>query len=328
MLRALILCLGLLMATGVEARCTGTDLRTRLTPEGEARLAREIKKVPFAYGNHWIATKGTQRIHLIATQHTGDSRMRAVMRRIAPVIETADAVLLEVTGRQLATLEDTLRKTPSILTIPRGAAGLDQLMTPEEWRFLTIRMNAQGDEERVLSRLQPWFISMNLSRSGCGGRGLFAYRGLDDRIETLAARARVPVGALETVGSGMSALSAIPIRDQVKLLVMDMKSELNFDDQIVTMSNAYFDEALAEALLIEDWTLYRDLDVPRKEVSRLLRQFDVHILDKRNRAWISVILRTRAQTLVVAVGAAHLPGKSGLLNLLKQRGYSLSRAEF
>ncbi|NDW48005.1 TraB/GumN family protein [Ruegeria sp. PrR005] len=328
MLRALILCLGLLAATGVEARCTGTDLRTRLTPEGEALLAREIKKVPFAYGNHWIATKGSQRIHLIGTQHTGDSRMRAVMRKLTPVIQTADAVLLEVTAKQLATLEDTLRKTPSILTIPKGSPGLDKLMEPEEWQMLSLQMRVQGVDERVLARMQPWFISMNLSRSGCGGRGLFAYRGLDDRIELLAARAGVPVGSLEAVGTGMSSLSAIPIRDQVKLLVLDMKSELNFDDQVVTLSNAYFEERLAEAMLIEDWTLYRDLDVSRKEVSRLLRQFDTHILDKRNRAWMPVIQRTKAQTLVVAVGAAHLPGKAGLLNLLKQRGYSLSRAEF
>lgn len=328
MLRALILCLGLLMATGVEARCTGTDLRNRLTPEAEARLAREIQKVPFAYGNHWIAAKGAQRIHLIGTQHTGDSRMRAVMRKIAPVIESADVLLLEVTSKQLATLEDTLRKNPSILTIPKGEPGLDKLMSPEDWQLLSLQMRAKGVEERVLSRTQPWFISMSLARSGCGGRGLFAYRGLDDRIENLAARAGVPVGSLEGVGTGMSTLSAIPIRDQVKLLVMDMKSKLNFDDQVVTLSNAYFDEELAEAMLIEDWTLYRDLDVPRKEVSRLLRQFDAHILDKRNRAWMPVIQRTKGKTVVVAVGAAHLPGKTGLLNLLKQRGYSLTRAEF
>ena len=34
----------------------------------------------------------------------------------------------------------------------------------------------------------------------------------------------------------------------------------------------------------------------------------------------------RQERFVVAVGAAHLPGKNGLLNLLKAKGFSLARA--
>ncbi|HCE72266.1 TraB/GumN family protein [Ruegeria pomeroyi] len=327
MFRVFVICLCLLAAGGAAARCTGTDMRDRLTPEAEARLTREIKQVPFAYGNHWVATKGNRRIHVIGTQHTGDSRMRAAMRNLTPVIRSADAVLLEVTQQKLATLDTVLRSTPGLLTIPKGP-GLDTMMRAEDWRLLSVRMAMHGVDERVLARMQPWFISMSLSTSGCGGRGLFAYRGLDDRIEKIAIRAKVPIGSLENVGDGMRALSAIPIRDQIQLLLLDLKSEVNYDDQVVTMANAYFEQRLAEAMLIESWTLYRDLKISRSEVTRLLRQFDAHILDRRNRAWMPVILASDAPVLVVAVGAAHLPGKTGILNLLKRQGYSLSRADF
>jgi uncharacterized protein YbaP (TraB family) len=202
------------------------------------------------------------------------------------------------------------------------------MMRAEDWRLLSVKMAMHGVDERMLARMQPWFSSMSLSTSGCGGRGLFAYQGLDDRIEKTAIRAKVPIGSLENVGDGMRALSAIPIRDQIQLLLLDLKSELNYDDQVVTMANAYFEQRLAEAMLIESWTLYRDLKVSRSEVARLLRQFDAHILDRRNRAWMPVILRADVPVLVVAVGAAHLPGKTGILNLLKRQGYSLSRADF
>lgn len=52
------------------------------------------------------------------------------------------------------------------------------------------------------------------------------------------------------------------------------------------------------------------------------------MLVHRNAAWIPVIEATEGTTLVVAVGALHLPGETGILNLLQQQGYSLTRAAF
>lgn len=327
MIRALLICLTMLAAQPAAARCTGTNMLDRLTPSGQERLERAIKSVPFAYGNHWIATKGTQRIHVVGTQHSGDSRMRSVIKTLRPVIASSDAVLLEVTSQELERLDKVLRENPSIFMIPRGP-GLQEMMDAEDWSMLTVRMRIEGVDSEVLARMQPWFISMNLARSGCGGRGLFAYRGLDERIERIAIREGIPIGSLEQVGDGMRALSALPIGDQLKLLQMDLRSVQNLDDHVVTLSNAYFEEKLAEGLLVQSWTLYRDIDVPRREVTQLLRKYDSHILDRRNRAWLPVILRSKAETLVVAVGAAHLPGKAGLLNLLKQNGFTLTRAAF
>jgi len=56
--------------------------------------------------------------------------------------------------------------------------------------------------------------------------------------------------------------------------------------------------------------------------------FMLELVEGRNRNWMRHILEIRDQTAVIAVGAAHLPGDQGLLNLLSEAGYSLSRAEF
>ncbi len=328
MIRAAVFFLLLLTTpTTADARCTGTDLRDRLTSAAETRLQQEIARTPFAYGNHWVATKNGRRIHVVGTQHSGDRRMRPIMRGLRPIIRAADAVLLEVTKAEMGKLDNVIKQDPSILLMPKGRT-LADLMSPSDWNTLQARMRPEDIDTDILARLQPWYISMALSQSGCGGRGIAAYTGLDERIENLAVRSGVPVGSLEGVGDGMRALSSQPVRDQLKLLELDMKSELNFDDQVVTMGKAYFQERLAEAMLIQKWTMYRDIDIPRREVSRLLDQYDRQILDRRNRAWMPVINRTKGQVIVVAVGAAHLPGKTGILNLLKQQGYELNRAEF
>ncbi|WP_181893018.1 TraB/GumN family protein [Falsiruegeria mediterranea] len=328
MLRLIIFVLFCLTsATVAAAQCRGTDLRDRLTPSAQERLKREIAKVPFAYGNHWIATKGKQRIHVIGTQHTGDSRMRSIMRTLRPVIEKADAVLLEVTRLELAKMENVLRDNRSLILITKGPT-LPQMMSAATWSQLSVLMKLQGYAPEQTALIQPWYLSLSLAQSGCGGRGFASYSGLDDRIEDVAIRNRVPIGSLERSMDGVSSLAKQPIRDQAKLLELDLASDLNIDDQVVTQRNAYFSETLAEALLIKEWTMYRDIDIPRSEVVRLLRQFDNLLLDRRNKAWMPVILRTKGNTLVVAVGAAHLPGRNGILNLLHKRGYSMSRAAF
>ena len=53
------------------------------------------------------------------------------------------------------------------------------------------------------------------------------------------------------------------------------------------------------------------------------------LLTSRNRAWIDVILpAAEGRRIVVAVGAAHLSGRDGVLNLLAQKGYALEPAPF
>lgn len=326
MIRLLMTLLLCLTAATAQARCTGSNMRDRLTPQYQERLKTEVARVPFAYGNHWVATKGSRRIHVIGTQHSGDRRMNAMMRRLKPVIASADAVLMEVTSFQSDTLASKLKQNPSLVFL-KNSQSLAKMMSAADWQALQASARQIGLSSQETDRLQPWVLSIYLGRSGCGGRGILSYAGLDDRIERLAIRNRVALGSLEDVTDGFRALSAQPMRDQLRLLQLDLASEMNFDDLMVTLSDSYFNGSLAEGRIIQEWVMYRDIDIPRKEVTRLLRQFDALILDRRNRAWIPVIQRTKGDTLVVAVGAAHLPGRAGLLNLLKTRGYTLKRAD-
>ncbi len=326
MIRLLLILALTFGATTSQARCKGSNLRNLLTPHYQELLKQEVARVPFAYGNHWIATKGDRRIHIVGTQHSGDSRLRAMMRNLRSVIKGADAVLLEVGSSQLATSDQKLQANPSLVFLANGQK-INQMMTDQEWVLLSKAAASAGLRPEITARMQPWLLSILISRSGCGGRGIASYAGLDDRIERTAIRARVPIGSLEDVLDGFRALSSQDLRDQLRLLQLDLVSTVNFDDQIVTQTEAYFNGTLSEARIIQKWTLYRDVDISRPEVARLLRQWEARILDRRNRAWIPVILGSKAKTLVVAVGALHLPGRAGVLNLLKSKGFTLVRAE-
>lgn len=322
----LLVVLSGLAAGAAQARCTGSDLRDRLTPQAEARLEREVARTPFAEGNHWIARRGDRQLHVVGTMHDGDARLAPVVRRLRPAITGADAVLLEVTSAAAESYFAGLWRDPSVFFL-QSPPYLDKMLDPAAWEVLALHMRDFGFEPAVVARMQPWFAGFFLGEGRCGG-GLFGSAGLDDRIEKIARQNRVPIGSLEPTGAGLKALSRQRLADQVRLLELDLTTQMSLDDIDVTLIESYFDERLAEGMAVQDWLIYSDLPVSRTEVDRLLAQFNRHLLDERNRAWVKVIERTPGPDLVIAVGAAHLPGKAGLLNLLKARGYSLERAEF
>ncbi|NIZ14364.1 TraB/GumN family protein [Phaeobacter sp. HF9A] len=299
-------------------------MRDHLTAAARARLDQDLQKIPYALGNHWLAQKGDQRIHIIGTQHSGDARMFAMMRQIRPVIEQADAVFLEVTEEQMQTTENAPAHLDRYILLPRGQR-LDRMMSAEDWHLLSARLAVYGIPAEAAAGMQPWYLSDYLTGTDCTKRGIGVRRGLDDRIERAARRAATPTLGLEAPETGLAALAAMPLHDQLQLLLLDLKSKTRHADLYVTLSESYFDDRLTEGRILMSWMIYRDLPVPRAKVHRLLRSFDRQVLEKRNRAWAKRLQARPEKLLVVAVGAAHLAGNAGLLNLLAQRGYTLSR---
>lgn len=315
--------------SGAEARCGGRDLREGLSAELQARLAQEAAKVPFSEGNHWIARKGNRQLHVVGTQHSGDPRMFRVMRSLRPIIRAADLVLLEVTAAQIAAYPDQPDnpKQDRFFILPKGQR-LDRLMSPQDWRVLSSHLRAAGIEPDAVLQLQPWVIGDLIGPEGCLPRGIGRRFGLDDRIERQAQRASVPIAGLETTNAGLAALAAMPLRDQARLLLLDLQSRTDYDSLARTQSAAYFEERLTEGRILTSWMIYADLDVSRRQVQRLLHAMDRELLDRRNQAWMREIAQYSEDTIVIAVGAAHLPGNVGLLNLLARENWRLSRASF
>ena len=73
----------LLLPASLWAACTGTDLRTTMTPQERAGLEARITAMPFAEGNHWIARRGSRTVHVIGTLHVNDPRMAQITADLA-----------------------------------------------------------------------------------------------------------------------------------------------------------------------------------------------------------------------------------------------------
>lgn len=327
MLRTFLTLLLCLSALSAHARCRGVDIRPQLNASQRASLQREVDKIPFNQGNHWIATRGSQSIHIIGTMHINDSRLNKVMRNLKPLIAQADAILLEVSHPEAERFWRTAKEHRSLFFLPKGP-NIQDMMTDTGWQTLTEAADDRRLNITEVVKLKPWFLSMLLTGSSCGPNGMFASNGLDNRIEKQARRKRIPVGSLETVESAIKVLSRQPLNDQVQMLQFDLLQSDSNDHGFITTREAYFDEAMAQALVLEKWRFDRDFPGVKSNGTRMWQRQQNDLLARRNKTWIPIIRRTKGNLLVVAVGAAHLPGREGVLNLMRKAGYKMQRAAF
>lgn len=327
MMRFLASLLFVAAATCAQARCAGTDFRDHLSDAARAQLHRETAKIPFAYGNHWVATRDDRRIHVIGTMHVGDRRMNRIMRTLRPVVDQAELVLLEIAGEELQDFQTYLLQNRALFLLPANRT-LQSMVSEESWRSLISVAAGYRMRTEVLNRLQPWALSMFMVEDGCAPRGPAVRRGLDTRIQDHARLRGIPVDSLETVQDALRALAAPSLESQARMMEFELATLMADIPDDSTAVEAYFDQAAQEALILNRWKMYGIVDSPRRVVDRHWSEFEKHLITNRNRSWLPRILAMPQKTMVVAVGAAHLAGRDGVLNQLHKRGFRLQRADF
>lgn len=318
----------LLQAPLALALCAGTDLRDTLSPETRASVEAKVAEMPFAEGNHWIATRGDTRIHLIGTMHVDDPRFASVTARLQPVIEGARLLLLEATKAEQDALTADLATDPSLLIL--SDTTLPELLSEEDWQALSRAASDRGIPGFMAAKMKPWYLSLVLALPPCMQAEMGAANGLDAQLEAMAVAAGTPTAALEDPRTVFAAFEETPLEEQAAMILPSVMDPGDAEDMFATLRGAYFEEKTALGWVLST-TLAAELSPAEPEmVADAMQQAEDALLTRRNLAWMSVIL-PEAQAdgaLVVAAGAAHLPGETGLLKLLEAEGFTLTRAPF
>ncbi len=125
-----------------------------------------------------------------------------------------------------------------------------------------------------------------------------------------------PIKGLESMGYQAGVLDSIPYKLQAEQLVSYIDNAIkgkNEDGEMVEMLNAYRSQdlkKLEEMILKSDPSISNYTDI---------------LLHNRNRNWVEKLKDLMpAKPLLIAVGAGHLPGKEGCINLLRQAGYKVT----
>jgi uncharacterized protein YbaP (TraB family) len=322
MLRALALIT--LSAVPAQAACVGQNILETMPAAEQAALRAATDAVPFPSGNFWTATRDDAVVHLAGTYHLDDPRHDALMTRIMPAIAGAHTVLVEAGPEEEAALMDRMARDPSVIFITEGPTLLEQ-MAPNDWQRVASAVEARQVPAIMAAKFQPWYLNLILSIPPCAIVDLAAPNGLDHRVMEAANEAGVPVRALEAYDTLFTVFDALSGIDQIDMILTSLALEPRAEDFGATMADLYF---LGENRMI--WELMRTeaLRLPDYTYERVAAEFSLMeeaLIDSRNRAWIPVIEGAAKEGPVLAAfGALHLPGEEGVLNLLAERGWTIT----
>ncbi|WP_164871666.1 TraB/GumN family protein [Solirhodobacter olei] len=311
-------------AGAIEAACQGHDLLAHASAAEKAAL---VGDVPYPDGNFWQARKGATTITLAGTYHLNDPRFDAIVPKLVPYLDAASALLVEAGPDQMQAMKDHLAAHPEMLVNTSGPT-LPEALSPAEWSRLSAELKARGVPPFFAAKMQPWYVAVLIGLPACHGVKT-AEMGLDRRLMAKAEAAHVPILSLEPWQTTLDAFDRLGEAGQLAMLRQALAPGTNQDDLNTTMLDAYF---RGDRQLMWSWSRKLALAAPgasetanAADFARLQRL----LLTDRNRAWMKPLLAAaKGRTVFVAVGAAHLGDRDGLLNLLHERGFTLTRLPF
>lgn len=310
------------------AFCSGTDLRKTLRNDEAAQLDASLEREPYARGNHWLARKGNQTIHVIGTMHLDDPRWGPIITALGPVVAAADQLFVEMTDDDQVEMQLALTEQPEKVFITDGPT-LPELLSDDDWQALRSVMAERGLPGFMAAKMQPWMQTLMLSLPSCAiDNPDLAKGGLDMRLIRVAHDAGVPVESLESFDEIYALIAGGTVEEQLDMLMASLPFAADSEDQFATTAALYFEEASAAAWEFARVMAHRRSDLSSDEIDAMMATFKSNLLDKRNHAWMDRILASHEPTIVVAVGALHLFGDTGVLNLLAREGYTLERVPF
>ncbi len=326
-MRLLAILLIALLPLKLAAQCTGQDLRNLLTAEQQSEITHRLSDVPFTNGNHWTATKGGQTINVIGTLHLDDPRFEPITNRLGSIVEAADLLMVEATTEDQAALELAIATDPKLAFLD-GKTLIDML-PQDEWAALSKAITARGIPAFMAAKFRPWYLSIILSIPACKIKEISeGQRGLDHRLLEIASDANVPTLSLEPYTTIFNLLSDKPLEEQLEELKLHLHPENSAEDATQTVIEQYFDQEHMSALETSRIISRQTAAIPIAEFNTLFDDYMDQMIRVRNEGWMTVIENAKADRIVVAVGALHLGGEHGVLNLLQKAGYSLKQQPF
>lgn len=261
----------------------------------------------------WRATGPGGTIYLVGSVHLLSPDYYPLDPAFQKAFESAGALVEELDmGEMLDPSAQMSMLTRGML--PPGQT-LDALLTPETLAQVRATLTDMGVPVAPLMQFKPWMIAITLQSMQWQKAGFDADLGLDKHFYDLAKARGISVRGLETLDFQISRFDGMSPALQDRLLVETLKELETTKASFTEMADAWKagDVEAVERLVLTDL---------RSEPEMYQR-----MLVERNTTWLPKIeaLVTEGRPAFVVVGAAHLVGPDGLLQMLKARGYTVEQ---
>jgi len=263
----------------------------------------------------WAVDGAHNTVYLLGSIHVlraGDSALTETAER---AYEDAEQLVMEID------LDDPELADPvALLDAMREAALLPAGQTLREvlgsdYAAIRDRARQSGVDLEPLEPFAPWFVATLLLQVELAKRGFLPELGIEHQLAGRAIADGKPIQGLETAEDQFAVLAGLSLPEQKRFLLMTLEESADLDEQIADLLGAWRsgDTAALGRALSDEFESFPELYRP--------------LTEDRNRAWIDdlVELLDDRDDYLVVVGALHLVGRNSVVDLLRQRGYTVTQ---
>jgi len=268
----------------------------------------------FDAGLFWrVARDGKPESYVFGTIHLADPRvaepsaavLAALSRSRTFAMEHVVDAILDTSVFDLEQLEDNQT--------------LESLIGADAYAQTRAILVERGVPPRVIERMKPWAAMLAVASAGPRDASLT----LDAKLLAAARRARLRVQSLELVEEQIASFDTVPSASQIALLKHALANPEVLAAENQTMIQAWLKGDLAELARFPE-RMGSQFPGTARHYRVLMRHL---VYDRTVLMHHRLALPLRSGGVFVAVGALHLQGEKGLLALLEEDGYRVTRID-
>ncbi len=314
-------------AEDAPTRCQGTDMLAEMqvkSPDVYNKVMAESSALPNTEAVLWkIEKPGIPMSYLFGTMHLSDPRIAELPPAVIDAVAHSKAVALEVADLSDKAVAAAMTKTATLIVYTDGKS-LKSALSDDEYKQVEQTVTKSGMPGELAAMMKPWLVSMLLATSDCERKQLAAGKAvLDLRVAAEAQKNGVAVTGLETIEDQLSALAAVPDDQQIAMLKVGLKYIDRADDMMETMVQMYVKRQIGAAMPFQ-LALAAQSGTPPSVFDGFKKTLLIDRNAKMRDAAIPLLEKGNA---FIAVGALHLPGPTGLISLLREKGYAVTAVE-
>ena len=246
--------------------------------------------------------------YLYGTIHIQDKRVFAFDSVVTNAFNSCDAFAMEILMSEVK--PETMQKV-----ILMKDNSLDKLMSAEDYKLLSdVFKEKMGTSIMLYNIMKPFFLSSQIQVANMP-------KDMDEALDMHLLKKAIKDGkatyGVEKFEDQINAVDKISLEDQVKMLLDVVKD--------TTKSNDEFEELIKTYLSMDIEAMQKQI----QEEESLPKEFEKIFLTDRNKVMAKSIKKlSKKHSIFVAVGAAHLPSEEGVIQLLKNYGYTVKPIDF
>lgn len=262
----------------------------------------------------WRVESEGRSLYILGSVHMLPKSAYPLAPAIEQAFEESDRIAFELN------LDSATNMGNAFALVQRGTyqdgRTLRSSISPETYKLLQQRLKKSGIPSVMFDRLEPWMVAMMLSAIDMQNSGYENRYGIDMYFHDKAKKAGKEVVGLETIDFQVDLFDKLPEEAQEEYLKQTL--EMSSDS-----ANGVVDS------MVDAWKA-GDTDLLEKIAGGSMSGNDElykGMLYDRNHNWVPLIegfLQSGDRYLVV-VGALHLVGDDGVIELLRNKGYSVEQ---